>query len=69
MEFHVIHLLKKKEKIRTGRDKKNSRGKDNKIKVIRPERRKTGVHIEEMMITGRGRSTDNLVGLKASFRA
>ena len=43
-------------------------GEDNKIKVIRQEQRKTGAHIEEMM-TGRGRSTDNLAGLKASSGA
>lgn len=41
-------------------------GKDNEIKVIRYLQRKT--YIDEMM-TDRGRSRDNLAGLKASSRA
>lgn len=57
----VRHLLKYK-KIGT----EEPSGKDNEIKVIRYGQRKTS--IEEMM-TDRGRSTDNLAGLKASSGA
>lgn len=62
------HLLKAAKSRLEGEKTEDPAGEDNKIKVIRQERRKTGAHIEDMM-TGRGRSTDNLAGLKASSGA
>lgn len=65
-DFHVRHLFEAAKSILDLEKTEEPAGEDNKIKVIRHEQSKT--YIEEMM-TDRGRSTDNLAGLKASSGA
>lgn len=60
----VRHLSERPKNIRVETEEPS--GKDNEIKVIRYLQEKT--YIDEMM-TDRGRSRDNLAGLKASSRA